>query len=76
MVANLFSRLERFREESQVMATHWFSGRSLKLIIISHSLTDSDTQSLTRVGIELLGQLKMKKIVREKMKKKSKRRID
>ena len=25
MVANLFSRLERFREESQVMASHLFS---------------------------------------------------
>ena len=23
MAANLFSRLERFREESQVMAAHW-----------------------------------------------------
>ena len=24
MAVNLFSRLERFREESQVMAAHWF----------------------------------------------------
>ena len=48
MAANLFSRLERFREESQVMAAH--IGRLIKLRMVNHSLT--------RVGIELLGQLK------------------
>ena len=41
MAANLFSRLESFREENQVMAAHWFSGRLLKLIIMSDSLTHS-----------------------------------
>ena len=41
MAANLFSRLERFREESQVMAAHWFPGRSLKLIIRGHSVNQT-----------------------------------
>ena len=49
MVANLFSRLERFHEESQVMAAYW----SIALIDKS-----SRTQSVGYVGIELLGQLK------------------
>ena len=50
MAANLFSRLERFREESQVMAAHW----SITQIDDHESLS----QSVTYVGIELLGQLK------------------
>ena len=37
MAANLFSRLERFREESQVMAAHW----SIAQIENGESLTHS-----------------------------------
>ena len=49
MVANWFSRFERFREESQVMAAYW------SIALIDES---SCTQSVRYVGIELLGQLK------------------
>ena len=38
------------------MAARWFSGRLLKLIIISYSVT----QSVPYVGKELLGQLKIR----------------
>ena len=38
------------------MAARWFSGRLLKLIIISYSVT----QSVPYVGIELLRQLKIR----------------
>ena len=48
MAANLFPRLERFREESQVMAAHWSIALNGKSV----------TQSVTYVGIELLWQLK------------------
>ena len=49
MAANMFSRLERFREESLAQIDNHES--------LSHSLT----QSVRYVGIELLGQLKMRK---------------
>ena len=51
MDANLFSKLERFSEESQVMAA--LICRSLW--IMNH---ESVTQFVRYVGIELLGQLK------------------
>ena len=49
MVANMLLRLEGFREESQVMAAHWSIAQ-----IDNH---ESLSQSVTYVGIELLGQL-------------------
>ena len=51
----LISRLERFREESQVMAAHW----SIAQIDNHQWLSHSVSHSLTRVGIELLGQPKI-----------------
>ena len=44
MVANLFSRLERFREESQVMAAHW---------LITQININELTQSLSHLDMEL-----------------------
>ena len=58
MAANLFSRFERFREESQVMAAHW----SIALNDVS-SITQSVSHSVTCVGIQLLGQLTMASFV-------------
>ena len=54
MAANLFSRLERFHEESQVMATHW----SIAQIDNHESLSQSLSHSVPSVGIELIWQLK------------------
>ena len=39
MAANFFSRLERFREESQVMAAHWSIALNDESSVI-HSVTD------------------------------------
>ena len=46
MAANLFSRLERFREESQLMAPHWSIGQI-------HYHESQVTHSVTYVGLEL-----------------------
>ena len=54
MAAYLFSRLERFREESLVMVAH----RSIAQIDNHESLTHPVTQSVAHVGIQLLEQLK------------------
>ena len=58
MAANLFSRLEKFREESQVMVAHW----SIALNDES-SITQSVSHSVIYVGIKLLGQLTMASFV-------------
>ena len=38
MAANLFLRLERFRDESQVMATHWSIAQIENGESLSHSI--------------------------------------
>ena len=60
MAANLFSRLERFREKSQVMGDHWSWSIALddEWLLSTHSLSQTVSQSVTYVGIELLRQLK------------------
>ena len=58
MAANLFSKLERFCEESQVMAAHWWIAQ-----IDNHQ---SVSQSARYVGKELLWQLKIYQMFKTK----------